>query len=458
MMRNWRAVPGDVVLGAVSGLVTFAVYAIGAGRLLWYDSAAAVGHFVDTPSWLDPFRRQVDFNNQPLFTSAVRTLVHLSGRRDEVTLRLLPMLAGAATVAVLVTVATRRLGAVAGVCAGAVLATNNMFVVESREVRPYSIAALCTLVSTLLLARLLARDGPPSWRLEAAYVGSLAVGIGMHLYVVLVVVGHATAVLALRRLSRRWLGRWTVALGAGLLTYAGVADTMISHPGRGRRYDPRLLRTLLRSLGGTASDHPQPPWALAVVLVVLIAGLALARPRRVYLAVAGGQVVAFVLIWQVVRPGDTYPRFWTFATPACGWLVAVVVARARWVAVPVLAAATALAAVQAPRYDEEEWTWKVAAAYVDYAADRGLTACAPGPHDGSRLQPLLAYTKRYRIVTSPADLATCDVVVLTTGATRDIWLALRDRTVWRYAYQTTNRYPAHVLSRVPLHPTVSRAT
>src|SRR6266700_1535169 len=55
-------------LGAAAGLVTFALYMIGAGRSYDYDSSETVGTFVATPSLLDPLRRQLGFNNHPLFS------------------------------------------------------------------------------------------------------------------------------------------------------------------------------------------------------------------------------------------------------------------------------------------------------------------------------------------------------------------------------------------------------
>src|SRR4051812_39318619 len=159
--RLRRTVRPDVLLGTLLGLATFAAYSVGAGRAMSLDSAATVGHFVLTPSWVDPLRRQVDLNNQPLFSFLERIVVRVSGSHSEPVLRFLPMLAAALTVGLLTVVAARRLGAVAGVTAGVVLATNATFVIESRDVRGYSLAALCSVVATVLLAQLLADRPAP---------------------------------------------------------------------------------------------------------------------------------------------------------------------------------------------------------------------------------------------------------------------------------------------------------
>jgi hypothetical protein len=444
-----RRTPPDLLIGALLALATFAAYSVGAGRAMSLDSAATVGHFVLTPSWLDPLRRQVDLNNQPLFSFLERIVVQVTGSHSEPVLRFLPTLAAAVTIGLLTVVAARRLGVVAGVTAGVVLATNATFVIESRDVRGYSLAALCSVVATVVLARLLA-DRPAPRRVEVWYVLAIAVGIGMHLYVLLLVPAHVAAAVASSRLSRRWVARWAVAVAAGALPYVALAGTMLHHVGPRRGFNPDLPVVMVRTLAGAAIEKPLPAWAFATALVALLAGLAVARPRRVVLAMAGAELAAFVVIWRVVAAIDTYTRFWMFLLPGCAWVVASLVSRVRWLAVPVVAAALAMTTTLAPLYTADDWGFRVAARWIDAAAASGRVTCSLAPRPGSGLQPILAYTHRFRLVRSLPELDGCDVVVEPRRAEPGLHAAMSDRQRFPYAYLTHNPNPILVVSREPL--------
>jgi len=129
----------------VSGL-SFAAYLVGAGRSYGYDESVTVGAFVSTPSLLDPFRRQIVFNNHPLF-SFLEHLVWSAGGRSESWLRVLPALSGAATVGLCARWLARRHGVAAAVCGATVLAANPLFAEASRTVRGYSLVALCAVAT-----------------------------------------------------------------------------------------------------------------------------------------------------------------------------------------------------------------------------------------------------------------------------------------------------------------------
>ena len=131
------------------GTVTFAVYMLGSGRNYDYDSSETVGTFVATRSLLDPFRRQDVFNNHPLL-SFVDHLVYSAGLHGPTALRVLPVLFAAGAVALVAGWATRCWGALAGTCAGAMLAANPLFAFSSRGVRGYSLVTLSAVASTLL--------------------------------------------------------------------------------------------------------------------------------------------------------------------------------------------------------------------------------------------------------------------------------------------------------------------
>src|SRR5438445_10156212 len=87
-------------VGVAAGAVTFGVYLVGSGRSYDYDSSETVGSFIATRSLLDPFRRQLQFNNHPLF-SFLEHLVYSAGGKNEAALRVVPAADGAATVGLL---------------------------------------------------------------------------------------------------------------------------------------------------------------------------------------------------------------------------------------------------------------------------------------------------------------------------------------------------------------------
>ena len=177
-------------VGVAAGAVTFGVYLVGSGRSYDYDSSETVGSFIATPSLLDPFRRQLVYNNHPLF-SFLDHLVYSAGGRSALDLRILPILFGAAVVAIVVAWCAERWGIVAAATAGLVLGANSSFAELSRSVRGYSL--LSAVVSTLLVDRLLTK---PRRSLSAAYIVVVAAGIATHVYMLLVLLGQIGIVVA----------------------------------------------------------------------------------------------------------------------------------------------------------------------------------------------------------------------------------------------------------------------
>src|SRR5437667_1931860 len=128
------ATRAPVVVALACSAASVAIYTPGWGRAFSWDASNTVGHFVATPSLLDPFRRQVTFNNQVLFSALEHVVYTLTGSRDERVLRVLPILLAAIAIGVLAWAVARRWGTLAGVVAGAVLLANPLAVVEFREV------------------------------------------------------------------------------------------------------------------------------------------------------------------------------------------------------------------------------------------------------------------------------------------------------------------------------------
>lgn len=167
--------------------MTFGVYLVGSGRSWYdYDSSETVGSFIATPSLLDPFRRQLVYNNHPLF-SFLDHLVYSAGGRGALDLRILPILFCAAVVGIVVGWCARHWGIVAAATAGLVLGANSSFAELSRSVRGYSLLCLSAVVSTLLLDRLLTK---PRRLLSASYIVAVAAGIATHVFMLLVLLGQ----------------------------------------------------------------------------------------------------------------------------------------------------------------------------------------------------------------------------------------------------------------------------
>src|SRR5207302_2570186 len=151
----------EIVAGALLGVATFAAYMIGSNRSFGYDAAATFANFIATPSIWDAFAvrsviptipvTQVATNDHVLLSLVSHLIYSATGSRSEVVYRLIPALAAGATVGVSTGVLTRRFGVLAGVCAGLYIATDPLFVDNSRDLRGYSLAALGSVVATLLL-------------------------------------------------------------------------------------------------------------------------------------------------------------------------------------------------------------------------------------------------------------------------------------------------------------------
>ncbi len=427
------------LVGAVSGLVTVALYALGIGRSLDYDSAETVGFFVRTGSVLDALRRQRAFNNHPMFSLAENAISRVVGTTDEAVLRVLPITAAGCAVALVGWGCTRRWGPRAGVAAAAVLATNPLFAELSRSVRGYSLLVLALVVASALLFRLLDEGGVARPSTAPLYVSAVAIAVATHLYAVVALSGHVVVVVARRRFSGAWFARWLLAVALGGLFYVSVAGPMLQSVGeRGRRFQPGFpMRLAVELLGGTGLS------------VVLLGGVALAavvtlRHRPEAIPLVGWAVAVTALAW-VSAGTDLAPRFFVWMVP----LVAVLAAAAvgRWPPAGLAVAVAVVASVWsvAPAWTAAANPYPEAAALVDAQAAAGRSVCVLD----LSVPPLLAYTDRFDAVTRAGQLDACDVVV-TVAPTLDA--ALADAADRRFADRTVLGPPGEALvwSREPL--------
>lgn len=439
-----------LVIGSAGlGLVTFALYMVGAGRTLGYDAAVTFAHFIATPSIWDPFGRSSYYGypaaalvggNHLLLSFLEHLLFSATGSRSEALYRILPAAAAAGAVAVTAYALAKRFGALAGGCAGAFMAANPLFVEQSRDLRGYSLMTLFAVLSTLALLRLIRTPGR---RPAAAYVLAAGAGVMSHIYAGLVLGGHL--VLLARGGGPRLVMRFgpLVVLGGvlGALTYAGLATALRQEAAeQGHRFSADIGPLVVAFLLGA-------PYPVVLGLWLSAAGLGLVAawrdPLVRWLAAAAGAALAF--IWLVLQPALLYPRFFVFMVPGCAFLVAAAVRR--WVVLgPVVLAGVVLAAwYQAPSWTEDPLALRPAAAALDRAQARGERGCVIAKDD----EVVLAYTDRYRVIRHPDELAECDLVAVVTW---NVDLPTRDAaaTEFPYAVRYEAAYPAVVLSRRPI--------
>ncbi len=444
-METWARDRKELIAGIVLGVLTFAAYMAGSNRNFGYDAAATFTNFVATNSLWDAFAvrsvvptipvTQVATNDHVLLSLISHLIFSLSGTRSEVVYRVIPALAGGATVGVATVALSRRFGLPAGVSAAIFIATDPLFVDNSRDLRGYSLAALGSVVATLLLS-----GRWTMWRL-AAYAAVMGLAITAQLFAGIVLACHL-AWLAVERRPRSELIRFLpAAVAAGLIGVAAYADIYFNELTRHGLpppfFYPDFPRDLVLFLLGA-------PVLLSLGFWVASAGLGLwtLKDRPLVWSTLAVVAAAVLVLWQGLRPAFLYPRFFIFLVPAVAFLFASAIRR-WWVIAPVVLAG-AIAAVygQAPTYAVDPLALRQAAAAIERIHAAGGRACVIHSDE----QVLAGYTTDFAVVTRPDQLAACDAVVVVSWG---VDLELRDQAAREFPRLTTldAYYPAVVLER-----------
>jgi hypothetical protein len=388
--------------GAGGAAATAAFYAVGSSRAFSWDASNTVANFVATPSLLDPFSRQASFNNHVLFSALDHLVYTATGSQDERLLRALPIAVAAGVVGLLCWALTRRLGILAGVAAGAVVAANPLSIHDFREVRGYSLLVLCALVSTVLLWRLLQEPASPG-RLVVAYCIVVALGVATHLLMLGVLFVHVAVVASGWAPLRRWLPRWLAGAALGLgLAAVPIGKALMHH--HHRTPHPRFpLQLTYDLLGGV-------PVALVALLPVVALGLWLLRRRAPVQRALLAAALVIAGAWAL-SPEFLPSRYFLWLLP--GVAVVAAVAVARW---PLLAGLVALAVgaqvvSHAPGLGEDQVPNRIAAELVSRAQQQGLRTCAIR----STATTIAAYATGFTKIRSPDQLTSCDLVVVAEG-------------------------------------------
>jgi hypothetical protein len=430
--------------GTILGVATAAIYLIGSNRSFGYDAAATFANFVATPSLWDAFAvhsvlptiplAQVASNDHVLLSFLSHVIYSTTGSRSEVVYRLMPALAAGATVGVTTTALAQRYGMVAGVCAGLFIASDPLFVENSRDLRGYSLATLGAVLATLILAGRWTR-----WRL-VAYAVLLGLAIATQLFVIVVLLIHVAWMATrgswpqLRELTPAWI----VAAAIGIAANANIqVMEFVQHGYPASVFYPTFPRDLVLFLLGA-------PVLVTLGLWLSSAGLGLWRLRAELWLWAAIAVVAVVVaaLWLGLQPAYLYPRFFIFLVPGCALLMAAAIARWKVLAAVVAAGAVVAAWSQVPLYTEDPLALPQAAAAIERIHAGGGRVCVIHSDE----QVLAAYTRDFEVVSTPDQLAGCDAVVVVSWA---VDLPLRDLAAQQFPRATALQayYPAVVLER-----------
>ena len=432
------------IAGAILGALTAAVYLIGSNRSFGYDAAATFANFVATPSIWDAFAvstvlptiplKSVASNDHVLLSLISHLIYSTTGSRSEIVYRLVPALAAGGVVGVTTTVLARRFGMLAGAAAGLFIATDPLFVENSRDLRGYSLAALGCVLATVILAGRWAR-----WRL-IAYALLLGLAIAAQLFAGVVLLIHVAWIVT----RRSWPQLVQLAPAWGAAAVVGVAANaniqvmeLLQHGYPASVFYPTFPRDLVLFLVGA-------PVLLPLGLWLATAGLGVWALRAHPWLWAGLAAVALVVatLWLGLKPAYLFPRFFIFLVPACALLMAAAIARWKVLA-PVVALGALVAAIsQVPGYVEDPLALPQAAAAVERIHAAGHRACVIHIDE----QVLAAYTRDFSVVSTPEELADCDAVLVVSW---NVDLPLRDLAAAQFSRATALQayYPGVVLER-----------
>jgi hypothetical protein len=248
------------------------------------------------------------------------------------------------------------------------------------------------------------------------------IGLATHLYMLPVVAAHVGAVADRRRLPA-WRARF---LGVGVvagLAYAGMARDMLD----GAEAHARVFRPILPWRVGLMATGGG--WAALVVAPLVVAGaVLLLRRSPAARGAALGLAAVLVVLWAGLQSSALTERFFVWLVPGAAYLAAVAVGRFRPAALAAAGSAVLALSVAAAGATTEPTGYRQAAALVHRAAAVGMRSCVVD----IGVPPMLAYLdtpRDFAVITEPAQLSDCDVVVVAAWwpSTAD-WFS-RDRAV-----------------------------
>lgn len=321
---------------------------------LWYDEAATTS--AATRTWAQLWDlAQVTNAAQVVYYALLHVWTSVAGT-SAVALRLPSALALGAAAAGTTLLARRSLPRWTAVGAGAVVALLPRTAWSGVEARPYALTAAVAVWSVLVLLVALERRAARWW---VAYAALAAFGVGLYVYLALLVAAQGLWLLLARRPLRE-LVTWGVAAGAAAVLVSPLvllASGQTGQLGIDSRPSPLVLARQLVVNEFFLGDTPTPvvpslpdpgpaafttTWTVAAVLLALLGWSVAVRGAAVWprggAALPGtvdrpGDVRLLLVLWLVlpvvVVSGYSLlvapmyvPRYFTFCAPALALLVA----------------------------------------------------------------------------------------------------------------------------------------
>lgn len=218
------------------------------------------------------------------------------------------------------------------------------------EARPFVFSALVAVWATYLLVRAVQDPRGIRW---LAYAVTAVVGIGVNIYLVMLVAAHAVTVIVLARRSRAVVVGFAIAAVSTALVSAPLLLLVRSQQaqlgGSGDRSPVSIARKIVVNqffLGETPDSEVGPAWwsrswqiAAVAAAVIGIAAAVCAVARRPRHGDGKREILAITVPWIILPTGAVaayavavspiyQPRYFTFVAPAAAILIA---AGARWV-------------------------------------------------------------------------------------------------------------------------------
>ena len=398
--------------GVIAGCLTTAVYLVGSGRAFSLDSAITFANFVATPSLREVFggrtaiehsmRSQTGINDHVLVSLLSHIIWMATGSHSEWLYRVLPAVAAGIAVGLVCAFLVRRFGLLAGLTATVFMAADPLWVLNSRELRGYSLMVTFVLLATGLLLR-----RRMTGLQVIAYGALMALAIASHLMAGIVILIHLTYVAVVQRqrvltLLPAWAGATAVGLAFNFLAIQNALE-VLGGLSKGQ-FQPDAPKEIVLFLLGA-------PYPLAVAFWIIMVGVGAITLRHTswFRAEALMLVSLVAVLWLLVHPTWLFARFFLYLVPAAAYLVAAAIRTRPRLAPLVLVGAAFAIAGQAPIYTSDEYAFRQAAGVIEDAHAAGKRACV---FDGDSTV-ILAYARDFTIVDTSAQLPACDLVVIT---------------------------------------------
>jgi hypothetical protein len=428
----------------------FVTYMIGEGRSFGYDASVTVDQFIRGGNPYHAFTNAYSLNNHVAF-SIMESMVWRFGGRNEFALRVLPVLFAAICVYVVAAWTSRRHGWLAGVVSGLVVAATPLAVEQGRDVRGYSLAMLCMTSAVLLIVN---EMRPPAGRLRldagarSIWVSCLlGLAIGSHLFSGLALTGLIPWIAAADRTAlRRWRRPITLGVLFGGLIYLPTLKSMVETVLHGPpgHVQPGFPLNLARELLGHTL------WAVALLTVVLVVGLATSRPiEKGHLtpgmAAALGLAVPTAVLWIVLHPSQLFPRFLVWLVPAVALALGAAIGHRPVLAIPALMAIVLMIGYQVPSWTTDPLpNRQIADVLHDMKVNGRICAV------GTTGEPLMGYGFNPVGVFFPSATSKCAVLL---GSAGDEHTAVARAVAANMPYHRTfndTTEPGFLLSTVPI--------